>query len=121
MGTIVIDINRNYLSVIKPDKKLSIIKAEVRAKDEFFAKSFDEQIVKNVNDFYVLTKTKKSVDNIAIMQHKVDSVQRVLNGYIYTAAAVADATPNLNITRQVQRIVPIQRSQFGALKLIKRF
>ncbi|MBB6502396.1 lipopolysaccharide biosynthesis protein [Pedobacter cryoconitis] len=114
LGVIVSDISLNYLLVFKPDKKLSIIKAEVRAKDEFFAKAFDEQIVKNVNDFYVQTKIKKSTENVAILQHKTDSVRAVMNGSIYTAAAVADATPNLNITRQVQRIAPVQRSQFNA-------
>ncbi|WP_443936897.1 lipopolysaccharide biosynthesis protein [Pedobacter sp. MW01-1-1] len=114
LGTIVADINKNYLTVAKPDKKLSIIKAEVKASDEFFAKAFDEQIVKNVNDFYVQTKTKKSVENVQILQQKTDSVRAVMNGAIYTAAAVADATPNLNPTRQVQRIAPAQRSQFSA-------
>lgn len=114
LGTIVSDINKNYLSVLKPDKKLSVINAEVRAKDEFFAKVFNEEIVKNVNDFYVQTKTKKSIDNVIILQQKTDSVRAVMNGAIYSAAAISDATPNLNPTRQLQRIAPIQRSQFSA-------
>lgn len=114
LGTIVNAINLGYLNVIKPDKKLSIIKAEVKAPDEFFAKAFNDQIVKNVNDFYVQTKTKKSLDNVIILQQKADSVRSVMNGAIYNAAAVADATPNLNPTRQIQRIAPIQRSQFSA-------
>ncbi|WP_317047858.1 lipopolysaccharide biosynthesis protein [Pedobacter chinensis] len=114
IGVIVTDINKNYLNVVKPDKKLSIIKAEVVSKDEIFAKSFNEQIVKNVNDFYVQTKTKKAKDNVAILQQKTDSVRSVMNGAIYSAALVADATPNLNPTRQVQRTAPIQRSQFSA-------
>jgi len=38
----------------------------------------------------------------------------VMNGAINNAAAVSDATPNLNITRQIQRVAPIQRSQFNA-------
>ena len=108
------DINKNYLVVTKPDKKLSIIKVEVNSKNEFFAKTFNDQIVKNVNDFYVQTKTKKSQDNVRILQHQTDSVRAVMNGSIYTAAIVADATPNLNLTRQVQRLAPIQRSQFSA-------
>lgn len=111
IGVIVDDINKKYLDVSKPDKKLSIIKAEVNAEDEFFAKNFNEQIVKNVSDFYIQTKTKKSLDNVAILQMKTDSVKAVLNGAIYSAAAVADATPNLNVTRQMQRSVPIQQSQ----------
>lgn len=108
------DINKNYLIVSKPDKKLSIIKAEVKSDDEFFAKTFNDEIVKNVNDFYLQTKTKKSAENVTILQQKTDSVRAVMNGAIYEAAAVGDATPNLNPTRQVQRMAPIQRSQFSA-------
>jgi len=37
-----------------------------------------------------------------------------MNGAIFSAAAVSDATPNLNPTRQVQRAAPMQRSQFSA-------
>ncbi|TKC56939.1 lipopolysaccharide biosynthesis protein [Pedobacter hiemivivus] len=111
---IVKEIGEKYLVVGKPDKKLSIIKAEVRALDEIFAKDFNDQIVKNVNDFYVQTKTKKSIENVEILQEKVDSVRSVMDGAINKAAAVSDATPNLNVTRQIQRIAPIQRSQFNA-------
>lgn len=114
LASIVNEIKKNYLSVGKLDKKLSIISAEVRAPDELFAKAFNEQIVKNVNDFYVQTKTKKSLENVIILQQKTDSVRTVMNGNIYTAAAVSDATPNLNPTRQVNRVVPVQRSQFSA-------
>jgi hypothetical protein len=114
LGSIVKEINLKNLNVIKPDKKLSIIEATVKANDEVFAKVFDEQIVKNVNDFYIQTKTKKSLENIYIMQKKTDSVRAVMNGAIFAAAAVADATPNLNITRQAQRSAPVQRSQFSA-------
>jgi hypothetical protein len=114
LGVIVNDINKNYLNVAKLDKKSSIIMAEVKADDEVFAKAFNDAIVKNVNDFYMKTKTKKSLDNITILQQKVDSVRTVMNGAIYSAAAVTDATANLNPTRQVQRMVPVQRSQFTA-------
>jgi hypothetical protein len=111
IGKAVEDINKNYLTVAKPDKKLSIIKVEVKAKDEAFAKIFEQELVKNVNGFYLETKTKKSIRNVAILQHKTDSVRAVMNGAIFSAVAVADATPNLNPTRQVQRIAPAQRAQ----------
>lgn len=114
LGTIVIDIDKNFLSVTKPNKKLSIIRAEVKSTDEDFAKAFNDQIVKNVNDFYVQTKSKKSLENVAILQQKVDSVRSVMNGSIYTAVVVSDQTPNLNPTRQVQRIAPVQKAQFSA-------
>lgn len=114
VGKAVEAIDKGYLTVIKPDKKLSIIRVDVKAKDEEFAKRFNEELVKNVNDFYVQTKTKKSIDNVNILQHKTDSVRAVMNTNIYTAVAVADATPNLNPTRQIQRIAPAQRAQFSA-------
>lgn len=114
LNTIVSDISKNYLSVAKPDKKLSIIKVDVKARDELFAKMFNEKLVKNVNDFYVETKTKKSLQSIHILEQKRDSVRAVMNGAIFSAIAIADATPNLNPTRQVQRVAPAQRAQFSA-------
>jgi hypothetical protein len=114
LSTIVTSINKTYLNIAKPDKRLNIIKAEVKAPDEFFAKNFDEQIVKNVNDFYIQTKTTKSQLNVRLLQKKTDSVRDVMNGAIYAAAKVADETPNLNPARQVIRVAPVQRSQFSA-------
>lgn len=111
LGTIVKDINKNYLEVSKPDKKLNIIQVEVKSKNEAFAKMLNEQLVENVNDFYIQTKTKKQSASIAILQHKTDSVLAVLNGAIFSAASIVDATPNLNSARQAQRIAPVQRSQ----------
>lgn len=114
LGVVVGEVNKNYLTVEKLEKKLSIIKVVVKAKDEFFAKAFNDEIVKNVNDFYLTTSVKKSLDNVSILQQQVDSVRSVMDGAIYRAAAVADATPNLNPTRQIQRIAPMQKSQFTA-------
>lgn len=114
LGVIVLELNKTYLSVVKPDKKLSTIQVNVRANDEVFAKAFNNELVKNVNEFYVATKTKKTLQNVEILQHKTDSVRSVMNGAIYSAASVSDATPNLNPTRQVQRVAPMQKSQFSA-------
>ena len=114
LGVLVKNINENYLSVAKPDKKLNIIKVEVKAIDEIFAKRFNEELVQNVNEFYSQTKTRKSKDNIRILQNKTDSVRAVMRGEIYHAVTIADNTPNLNPTRQVQRIAPVQQAQFSA-------
>jgi Chain length determinant protein. len=108
------DIANNNLTIDKADKKSTIIKVEVKSKNEDFSKSFNEVLVNSVNEFYIKTKTKKSLDNIAILQHKTDSVRAVLNGSISSGAIAIDATPNLNPTRQAQRTIPIQRSQFSA-------
>lgn len=111
IALIVQDINNNYLTVNRPNKKLSIISVKVISRDELFAKQFTDKIVGNVNTFYVETKTKKSLGNIAILQQKSDSVNAVMNGAIYASAADIDATPNLNPTRQVLQ-VPLERSRF---------
>lgn len=108
------DINKNILRVSKSDQSNGIIEVEVKSNDEIFAKTFNDQMVENVNDFYIQTKTKKSTENLAILQQKTDSVRAKMNGAIYSAAAIADATPNLNPSRLAQRVAPIQRSQFNA-------
>ena len=108
--TIVNDIKENYLKIEKPDKKLSIISVKVTAGDELFAKAFAEKIVENVNSFYVQTKTKRSYDNVQLLQRQADSVRRVLNVSIGGAASAIDANPNANPALQVLR-VPSQRRQ----------
>ncbi|GGG80056.1 hypothetical protein GCM10007415_10520 [Parapedobacter pyrenivorans] len=107
-------IRSDVLLVEKIDKNLSIIKVDVTSPDEVFSKVFNETLVRKVNEFYVQTKTRKSTDNIVILEQKVDSVRAVMTGAIYSAARVSDATPNLNPTRQVQRIAPTQEAQFSA-------
>jgi hypothetical protein len=114
IGSIVQTMVKNYLSVTKPDKKLSKIQVDVKSTDEVFSKRFNEELVQNVNEFYIQTKTKKSLSNVAILQRKTDSVRAVMNGAIFNAAAVSDATPNINPTRQVQRVAPIQKAQASA-------
>jgi len=105
-----LDINKQNLIVIKPDKKLNIIKVQVNAPDEQFAKGFNDKIVKNVNDFYIQTKTKKSTFNLGIIQHQTDSVRRMLNGAISGVASATEVNPNANAAR-VSLKVPSQRRQ----------
>jgi len=114
LGEFVKQINKNYLKVEKQDKKLSIFKVEVSSPSETFSSEFNEEIVRTVNNFYLETKVKKSKQNASILQHKTDSVRRVMTGEIYSASRVLDATPNLNPTRQTQRLAPMQTSQFSS-------
>lgn len=107
------DINKEFLNVSKPDKKLSIINVSVKSKDEDFSKLFNDVIVATVNKFYIETRTKKSLQNLNILIHQTDSVRNVVNGAIYFSAATLDATPNLNPTRQILR-APVQKSQLNA-------
>lgn len=113
INVIASEIRKSILFVGKPDKKLSIIEVDVKSKNEFFALAFNNSIVKNVNDFYVQTKTKKSQDNLNILQHQTDSIRRSLNGAISNVAAALDVNPNANQSRQILR-VPSQKRQFDA-------
>ncbi len=107
-------IKSKVLLIEKVDKNATIMQVDIASPDEEFSKVFNENLVRKVNEFYVQTKTKKSVDNIAILEQKVDSVRKEMTGAIYSVARVSDATPNLNPTRQVQRIAPTQEAQFSA-------
>lgn len=107
---VVEDINKNLMSVSKPDKKLSIIEVSVKSKDEQFAKIFNDAVVGTVNGFYIETKTKKSNDNLHILKRQADSVRAVLDASISGVASATDANPNANMALQVLR-VPSQRKQ----------
>ncbi|HVS92098.1 MAG TPA: hypothetical protein VHE59_08715 [Mucilaginibacter sp.] len=102
--------NKKYLSVNKPDKKLNIIEVDVKSKDELFAKNFTDKLVENVNLFYTQTKTKKSYQNLTVLQHQADSVRNVLNSQIGGVASAIDAAPNANPLFQSLK-VPSQRKQ----------
>lgn len=107
------EISKSNLSVSKPDKKLSIIQVDFKGQNERFAKEFCDKIVKSVNEFYIKTRTARSEQNVNILQFKTDSVRKVMNGAISNASSIVDETPNLNPTRQSQRNIPVQRSQFS--------
>jgi uncharacterized protein involved in exopolysaccharide biosynthesis len=109
--TDIVDIfNKSYLTVNKPDKKLSIIEVGFNSKDELFAKEFTNKLVVTVNDFFVATKTKKSYQNVQVLQHQADSVKQILNSSISGVASATDASPNANPMLQSLR-VPSQKRQ----------
>jgi len=107
---IISNINKNYLNVSRPDKKLSIIKVDVKSQDEQFAKNFNDAVVVNVNAFYIDTKTKKQQGSIRILRRQADSVRAVLNASLGGTATSMDANPNANMAMQILR-VPSQRKQ----------
>lgn len=89
-------IRDKQLLVAKPDRKLSIIQVSVSSKDEAFAKVFNETLVTKVNAFYFETKTKKTGENLRILQVQADSVRAILNLSIGSLASTQDRIPNAN-------------------------
>ena len=89
-------IDKDHLSIMQKDKKVTILSIDVISEDEIFSKIFCESIAKETSDFYVETKSKKARINTDVLQKQVDSVRYELNGAITGVAAEADNVYNLN-------------------------
>lgn len=98
------NIINGILSVTKVEGATSIISVSVKSENQLFSKIFAETLVKDVSDFYVETKTKKTVENIIILQHQTDSVRRALNGAISGVASNSDNNPNPNPNMQILHV-----------------
>ncbi len=89
-------IDKNHLSILQKDKKVTILSIEVTSEDEQFSKIFCESIAKETSDFYIETKSKKARLNASVLQKQVDSVRSELNGAITGVAVETDYVYNLN-------------------------
>lgn len=98
------------LSVFQKDKKVNILSVEVRSKDEFFSKIFAEILVNEVSDFYIQTKSRRTKQNVEILEKQVDSVRNKLNEAISGVASASDYTFNLNSALTTMR-TPSQKRQ----------
>jgi hypothetical protein len=108
------DINNNYLSVNRVGR-LSIFRVEVVSVNEEFSKLFNDQIVKNVNEFYIQTKIKRPTENLKQLQYQVDSIETALkNGATYKVASSTNIKSNP--ARQVLRSL----SQHGQIEVENR-
>ena len=125
LGVFHANIIKNGLVVSKIDKKLSIITVSVKSINENFSRYFCEVLVKEVSDFYVDTKTKRSAQNLSILQHQVDSVKRMLNSAIIGVASSSDVYPNANMARNILKIpsqtkqIDVQANQAILIEMVK--
>jgi hypothetical protein len=102
--------DKNALSIIQKDKKVSITNIEVISENEIFAKTFCENLVKEISNFYIETKSKKARLNVEILQNQADSIRGELNGAITGVAAEMDNVYNLNPAFNVKS-TPSKRRQ----------
>lgn len=94
---IIEDFRDNNMSADKLSRKLSILSVAVVHKDKMFAKYFNEILVKNVNEFYQYTKTKKSGENLRVLQVQADSVKATLDNLLRKASQTPDVNPETGI------------------------
>lgn len=109
-------IEDSYLSVVRPDKDLSIYKVITTSEDEIFSLYLTKYLVEATSKFYIDTKTSVARNNLNMIQHEADSIHDLLNGSIASTAHVYDYTYNLNPALQAQRI-PAQEAQLNATAL----
>jgi hypothetical protein len=89
-------IDKEHLSIMQKDKKVTILSIEVTSENELFSKIFCESIAKETSDFYIETKSKKSKINVSVLQRQTDSVRNALNSAITGVANETDNVYNLN-------------------------
>jgi hypothetical protein len=80
-GVIYQDLSKNVLSVGQRDRKW-ILSIDVVSTNELFSKYFCEALAKKSFWFYIETKSKKSRENMLILEGQTDSIRRELNGAI---------------------------------------
>ena len=102
-------IKKEYLLVDKPSRKTTILEIGFDHKDEVLAKTFNENLVQIVNQFYNKTKTLKTGANLKILQRQSDSVKIVLDSSIMILAETDQNIPNPNPLSKVN-LVPYQKA-----------
>jgi hypothetical protein len=126
LGVIYTDLSKNSLTVAQKDKKVAIISIEVKSANELFSQYFTEALAKEVSDFYITTKSKKSRENMAVLEKQTDSIRRALNSAITGVAVANDNTfslnPALNVRRapSARRQVDVQANTAILTELVKQ-
>lgn len=80
----------------KPDRKLGFFELNVTMRDELLAERFSKRLLKSAIDFFIETRTRRLATNVARLQGKADTLERVLNRKTYSAAASGKLLLDLN-------------------------
>ncbi|MEQ8684147.1 MAG: exopolysaccharide biosynthesis protein [Imperialibacter sp.] len=104
------ELKDSYVEVEKPSRRLNIISVKVRFKDAIFARIFDAELVRVVNDFYYHSKTRKSQETVETFQHQADSIRASVNNSMIGIASTMEFAPNLNSLYKT-KTVPLQQKQ----------
>lgn len=103
-------LQKKVVSVSKPSRRLNIVSVKVSFKDPVFARHFNEELVKRVNNFYYESKTRKTRETVNVFQQQADSLKEVLSLSLENMATSLEQMPNPNAL-YLSRRVPIQQKQ----------
>lgn len=102
-------IEEKEISVNKPDKKLSFFALNTTMRDEKLSALFSTKLMNEASEFYIQTKTKRMRTNVDRLQHRADSIEKLLNQKTYTVStsskALLDINPaysDIGVTNEVQ-------------------
>jgi hypothetical protein len=90
-----INFSENGLTIEKKDKKASFIDITVKDQSELFAFWMNRYLVEEATHLYLDLKVGKMKRSVTILQNRVDSVQRILDGTMRSAATGMDQSMGL--------------------------
>lgn len=82
--------------IAKTDKKLSFFEVNATMRDEKLAYLFCKRMIKQGTDFFIQTKTGRMRNNVTRLQHRADSIGRILNKKTMAASAASQSLLDLN-------------------------
>jgi hypothetical protein len=94
-------------------KTENVISVTFKSKDELFSALFTEELVKNVNSYYIETKSKKAVREVNLLEKKAADYKAEMSSSMYQVASGFDDAPYPNPNRTVLQVEP-QRKQVDA-------
>lgn len=89
-------LSEKQIGVNKPDKKLSFFALNTTMKDQELASLFNENLINQASKFYIETKTKRLRVNVDKLQHRADSLERILNRKTFSTSASTSSLIDLN-------------------------
>jgi len=101
------------LSVVRKDKKISIVNVEFTSKNEQFSKEFVENLMNTTYEFYKQTKTSQSRANINMMEHIADSIRGLYEKALYGSAIISQV--NINTAFQTAAVPKIKNENDALL------
>ncbi|MCX2481824.1 hypothetical protein OQY15_22180 [Pedobacter sp. MC2016-15] len=82
--------------IAKTDKKLSFFEVNTTMRDEKLAQLFCTRMIKQGTDFFIQTKTGRLRNNVQRLQHRADSIGKILNRKTYAASSASQNLLDLN-------------------------
>src|SRR5690606_9296499 len=90
----------NYLTIASDPDATAITTVVFTSSDELFSKLFLEALVDNVNSSYIESKTQRTMEQVELLENKIDELSSSLSTSMKAAATLSNSNPNLNPVRQ---------------------